>query len=137
MTDGTEILTIFPNCQNLCPICHSFQASHKYSTQNTSIINIAGKPIVKYFFFVLCLNVYIPAIVPIPPPNSVIKKNVFSGILHFIFYAFFLSMPIAKNPIIFIISKYISIFFNVNISSMFSSLFILIRKYDFLISRCI
>ena len=27
MTDGTEILTIWKNCQNLCPICHPLTKS--------------------------------------------------------------------------------------------------------------
>lgn len=42
-----------------------------------------GSPRVNLNFCVLCLNLYIPKIVPIPPPNAVITKIVFSGILHF------------------------------------------------------
>ena len=54
-----------------------------------------------------------------------VPNNVFSGILHFPFLAFCLSIYIAKNPIIFIIIKYIIIFLVVNIfckSCIFSPL---------------
>jgi len=33
---------------------------------NISIIKIIGNPITNFTFFVLCLNIYIPAIPPIP-----------------------------------------------------------------------
>ena len=62
-------------------------------------MNIVGKPSVNFIFFVLCLNRYIPAIVPMDPPSSATNSNVFSGILHFPYIAFRLSMYITNNPI--------------------------------------
>ena len=72
----------------------------------------------KLSFCVLCLNVYIPAIVPIPPPSAVTRNNVFSEILHVPFLAFLLSNHIMKKPNIFMHNKYISMFCVVNISSI-------------------
>jgi hypothetical protein len=41
----------------------------KYITKQISVIKIVGNPIVNFIFLVLCLNKYIPATVPIPPPK--------------------------------------------------------------------
>ena len=68
--------------------------------QITSVIRISGNPITNLVFFVLCLNKYIPAIPPIPPPRKTNVNNVDSFILHFPFFAFCLSMYIAKKDII-------------------------------------
>ena len=89
---------------SLINIC-CYLTINSYTNSIISNIKIAGNPIVNFAFLVLCLNVYIPAIVPIPPPNAVITKSVFSGILHALFLAFHLSIPIAKNPTIFITIK--------------------------------
>lgn len=76
-----------------------------------SEIKIVGNPTVNFIFFVLCLNKYIPKIVPIPPPSIVIISRVPSGILQYPFFALYLSIPIAKKPIKLMTNKYISIFF--------------------------
>ena len=41
----------------------------KYIASIVSLIKIMGNPNTKRIFLVLCLNVYIPAIVPMPPPK--------------------------------------------------------------------
>jgi len=41
----------------------------KYITKQISVIKIVGNPIVNFIFLILCLNKYIPATVPIPPPK--------------------------------------------------------------------
>ena len=51
-------------------------------TTKISNIKINGNPITNFSFLVLCLNIYIPAIPPIPPPNKTKTNKVFSGILH-------------------------------------------------------
>ena len=42
-------------------------------------ITNTGNPTVNFNFCVLCLKVYIPAIVPTPPPNAVTTNNVATG----------------------------------------------------------
>ena len=76
----------------------------------TSDINIVGKPSINLSFCVLCLNKYMPAIVPIEPPNKAISISVFSGILHLPYFAFFLSIYITKKPNRLITIKYTIIF---------------------------
>ncbi len=71
------------------------------------MISMAGIPVTKYQCFVLCLNRYIPAHVPILPPNKLTRKSIFSGILHAWCFALDLSMPITAIPMIFIIRRYI------------------------------
>ena len=68
-------------------------------------IKITGNPTENLNFFVLCLNTYIPAIAPILPPIIASISNVCSAILHFPYFAFFLSINIAKKAIRFITIK--------------------------------
>lgn len=84
-----------------------------------SIIKISGKPITNLVFLVLCLNVYIPAIPPMPPPSITRINSVFSGILRLFFLAFLLSSHIAANVITLIIIKYITKLLCENIFSIF------------------
>ena len=72
---------------------------------------ITGIPIKNLGFFVLWWKVYIPAIAPMLPPIKAKVNSVDSFILHLSFSAFFLSINIAKKAIMFIISKYIIIFY--------------------------
>ena len=56
-------------------------------TSKISNIRMAGNPITNLAFFVLCLNRYIPAIPPSPPPKKTNINKVFSDILlHFPYY---------------------------------------------------
>ncbi len=61
--------------------------------------------ILKLSFFVLCLNVIIPKIEPIPPPKKDIDINSVSGILHLLCIALYLSRPYSMNEIILIIIR--------------------------------
>ena len=75
------------------------------------ITKIHGIPYLNCGCNVLCLNVYIPIKEPILPKNNGIRSNVFSGVLHKLCFALYLSNPIDKKPIIFIIRKYIRKYF--------------------------
>lgn len=61
---------------------------------------------------VLCLNLYVPMYVPIEPKKRERKRNVFSLILHLLFLARYLSYPINKKDIRFIINTYIIKYLN-------------------------
>ena len=56
--------------------------------------SIAGNPITKRIFLVLCLNVYIPTIAPILPPKIAKMNKVCSLILHFPYFALLLFLSI-------------------------------------------
>ena len=45
------------------------QATVSRDIKELKLIKIMGNPNTKRIFLVLCLNVYIPAIVPMPPPK--------------------------------------------------------------------
>ena len=66
-----------------------------------------GIPIVNFKCLVLCLNAYIPQIIPIPPKIIASINSVFSLIRHMDFCAIFLSYHIVKKEIKFITKKYI------------------------------
>ena len=86
----------------------SIYAKKSFQIEIISIIcktKITGKPMENLSFLVLCLNVYIPAIAPILPPIIAKTSNVCSGILHFPYLAFRLSIYIARNAIKFITTK--------------------------------
>ena len=70
-------------------------------------IKITGKPIENLNFLVLCLKVYIPVIAPmLPPIRASINKDC-SGILHFPYLAFLLSIYIVKKATKLITIRYI------------------------------
>ena len=72
--------------------------------------------ILKLSFLVLCLNIIIPSIEPIPQPKKDIDINTISGILHILCIALYLSRPYSMNEIILIIIRYMYIFSLISIS---------------------
>jgi hypothetical protein len=67
---------------------------------------MTGMPIVNEACFVLWRKINMPAIEPILPPRTAVRKRVFSGILHFLRFALDLSIPIRRKPVKFIRIKY-------------------------------
>ena len=93
------------------------------------MIMIAGIPIVKYGFKVLCLNQYIPRRHPGPPPSSAKEKSVASGILHLALCERFLSIKNAKSPPTFTSNKYIRIILITGFTYLLTSAIFIARTF--------
>lgn len=65
-----------------------------------------GMPNVNFKCLVLCLDTIIPIKPPKDPPRNDKNNNLFSGILHFLFFALLLSEIKLNSVIIFIKTKY-------------------------------
>lgn len=72
---------------------------NKYPTTTRYRMADSGTSIVNLGCLVLCLKDLIPIAVPMPPPRNATNKSVFSGILHCLALALYLSIPIIIKAI--------------------------------------